>query len=159
MTQQMKWTRDREYEAVAHQRQATLALDLAEALKMPVETIRESMALAPPPLAYGLGENLRALVGREPVGRRDDGSLDMRWHISVNGAHAGAERLPTWHEMVQAAHELRPGVAFVIGVPPRSHWMAEVRSGHYVLHLWETRDETLARSWMEQRTPGGRAPS
>jgi hypothetical protein len=49
-------------------------------------------------------------------------------------------RIPSWEEMVNAAHELRPGVVFVIGVPPRSWWM----SVHpHVLHLHETRDAAL----------------
>lgn len=110
----------------------------------------------PLPLAYACG-GLRALVGREPVGLGE--SEDLRWHISVNGANRVPARVPTWRELVDAAHALRPGIVFVVGVPPRSWWLAEIESGRYVLHLWEVHDENLVRSWFDQRTPGGRAPS
>ncbi len=82
--------------------------------------------------------SLAAMVGREPVAR--DGHDDLRWHISVQ--HKG--RVPTWEEMVRAAHDLRPGIVFVIGVPPRSMWM-NVHPN--VLHLWELRDENLVGQW------------
>ena len=87
-----------------------------------------------PPKAYESGA-LRALVGREPVVEGD-----VRWHISVSRP----DRLPTWHELTDAAHALRPGVCFVVGVPPRSWWM---NVHPYCLHLWETRDAHLIAEW------------
>jgi hypothetical protein len=91
-----------------------------------------------PPLRYLRGE-LAALVGREPVA----GSDDVRWHISISRP----DRLPQWGELVQAAHELRPGVVFVIGVPPRSWW---VNVHPYCLHLWECRDPLLVEQWRRE---------
>lgn len=135
----MKWARNHGYERIAQARMRAAA----EALGLEVREV-------PLPLGYALGDELTALVGREPVA---DG--DLRWHISVNGG----DRLPTWHELVEAAHQIRPGVCFVLGVPPRSWWMADIPSGRFVLHLWELRDPNLEESWLAQRTPGGRAPS
>jgi hypothetical protein len=82
---------------------------------------------------------LAAMVGFEPVGHDYD-SPDVRWHISVSCA----DRLPLWHELVDAAHALRPGVVFVIGIPPRSWWM---NVHPYCLHLWQTTDEHLVQQW------------
>jgi hypothetical protein len=81
--------------------------------------------------------SLAAMVGFEPV---DGQSGDRRWHISVSHK----SRVPTWEEMVRTAHDLRPGVVFVIGVPPRSMWM-NVHPN--VLHLWEVRDRNLIAQW------------
>jgi hypothetical protein len=89
----------------------------------------------PPPTAF-VKNPLQALVGREPVGDPDD----LRWHISL----AHEERVPTWDEFASAMHELRPGVPFVIGVPPRSWWM---NYDDRVLHGWETKDEHLIEQW------------
>lgn len=89
---------------------------------------------AEPPTCWRRGP-LAALVGREPVGKDDP-----RWHISVQHQ----DRVPSWEEMVQAAHALRPGIVFVIGVPPRSWWM---NIHPHVLHLWELRDEALIGQW------------
>jgi hypothetical protein len=48
--------------------------------------------------------------------------------------------VPTWEQMSEAAHAVRPGVHFVIMVPPKSWWM----SVHpYTLHLWQTDDQAL----------------
>jgi hypothetical protein len=102
---------------------------------------RESNPDVQPPRAYQNPNGLTALVGREPYG--DD--YDIRWHISVRYGDPGVNgRVPTWGELVQAAHELRPGVCFVVGVPPRSWWM-NVHPD--VLHLVETRDEPLVESF------------
>lgn len=86
---------------------------------------------APQPRALRRGL-LAALVGREPVG----GVGAPRWHISVQHR----DRVPSWDELVQAAHDLRPGVVFVLGVPPRSWWL---NAHPRVLHLWETTDAGL----------------
>lgn len=64
----------------------------------------------------------------------------LRWHISLRGPG----RVPTWEELVDVAHQLRPGVPFVLAVPPRSLWM---NVHPHVLHLWETADEPLLEEW------------
>jgi hypothetical protein len=95
-----------------------------------------------PPRAYRNPNGLTALVGREPLGI--NGS-DWRWHISVRYGDPGHNgRVPSWEELVTAAHELRPGVCFVVGVPPRSWWMSVHPD---VLHLHETRDEALIEQY------------
>jgi hypothetical protein len=105
------------------------------------------------PVAYMHPNGLVAFVGREPYGPYDD--PDVRWHISVRYGDPGANgRTPTWDELVQAAHELRPGVCFVIGIPPRSWWM---NHHPHVLHLCETRDEPLIQSFRENAT--GQVPT
>lgn len=104
-------------------------------------------ALAPIPVALrhaGLG--LSALVGREPV----PADPQSRWHISVQADG----RVPIWEEIVRTAHELRPGVVFCVGVPPRSLWM---NHHPYVLHLWELRDAGLTAEYRANAT--GDAPS
>lgn len=53
-----------------------------------------------------------------------------------------------------AAHDLRPGVPFCMGVPPRLWWM-NVHPN--VLHLWETRDDGLIEEW--RANAQGHAPS
>jgi hypothetical protein len=89
-----------------------------------------------PPRSYTHPSGLTALVGREPLADED-----WRWHISVRfGERHRNGRIPTWGELVMTAHELRPGVVFVIGVPPRSWWM-NVHPD--VLHLYETHDDPL----------------
>jgi hypothetical protein len=89
----------------------------------------------PVPKAYERGA-LFALVGYEPVVEGD-----TRWHISIRYGEPGVNgRIPTWDELVCAAHDLRPGVVFVVGIPPKSWWM---NVHPHVLHLHETRDEQL----------------
>jgi hypothetical protein len=77
--------------------------------------------------------DLTAMVGREPCGGNES---DVRWHVSISHP----ERVPSWQELVEAAHSCRPGICFSIGVPPRSWWM---NVHPHVLHLWETRDAGL----------------
>jgi hypothetical protein len=97
------------------------------------------------PRAYQHPNGLTALMGREPYGPYDD--PDVRWHISLRYGDPGIDgRVPSWEELVQAAHELRPGVCFVVGIPPRSWWM-NVHPN--VLHLIETRDEPLIQSFRD----------
>jgi hypothetical protein len=84
---------------------------------------------------------LRALLGREPV---DTNADDWRWHVSMSRP----DRVPNWDELVSAAHELRPGVVFVIGVPPRSWWL---NVHPHTLHLWESRDQNLVAQWRSER--------
>src|SRR5213080_3307211 len=79
------------------------------------------------PTAWSKGE-LKALVSRDDVSR--DKVPDMRWHISVSHS----SRVPNWDELVMAGHEIRPGVVFVIGLPPKSWW---INVHPFVLHLYE----------------------
>jgi hypothetical protein len=98
-----------------------------------------------PPTIY-VKDDLRALVGREPVGPWPpvrNGGPDMRWHISV----VAEGRVPTWDEMVDAAHSLRPGVMFCIPMPPPSFWINE---HEHVLHVWEIRDPNLEDQWRSE---------
>jgi len=100
------------------------------------------------PLVYSTADGFFALVGRERCGGLETSPL--RWHISLQGPG----RIPTWDELVEAAHKLRPGVPFVIGVPPRSLWM---NVHPHVLHLWETADAALLEEW--RTNTRGDAPS
>jgi hypothetical protein len=68
---------------------------------------------------------------------------DERWHVSI----AAADRVPTWNEIAHTLHSLRPGVPFVLGVPPRSWWM---NVNPYVLHAWETKDWNLIEQWRHE---------
>jgi hypothetical protein len=91
----------------------------------------------PEPRRY-LNGDLFALMAREPLrGSRP------RWHISVSRP----TRLPTWDELVEAAHALRPGVPFAIGVPPRSWW---INVHPHCLHLWELDDSALIAQWRSE---------
>src|SRR3954462_14933609 len=99
-----------------------------------------------PPRAYQHPNGLTAFIGREPYGPGYD-DPDVRWHISVRYGDPGVNgRIPTWEEIVQTAHELRPGVCFVIGIPPRSWWM---NVHPHVLHLHETRDAALIQQFRD----------
>ena len=94
--------------------------------------------LDPPQAWEHASTGLKAILGREWAGGRRGAPL--RWHLSVSADG----RIPTWHELVDAAHGIRPGVAFVVGVPPRSWWM---NVHPHVLHLWETDDRALIEEW------------
>lgn len=80
-------------------------------------------------------EVLHVLLSRETWAPGDD-----RWHISISGPG----RVPTWEEISQACHEVRPGVPFAMGVPPKSWWM-NVHPD--VLHAWELKDEGMLAQW------------
>lgn len=96
----------------------------------------------PVPRAFQHRDGRTALINREPYGNADD---DWRWHISVRSGDPGIDgRVCTWEEMVDTAHALRPGVPFVIGIPPRSWWM-NVHPD--VLHLVETKDQPVIETW------------
>jgi hypothetical protein len=98
----------------------------------------------PVPREFHHRDGRTALMGREPYGPDD-----MRWHISVRHGEVNVDgRIPTWDEMVDTAHALRPGVPFVVGVPPRSWWM---NVHPHVLHLIETKDQPLIARWREER--------
>jgi hypothetical protein len=74
---------------------------------------------------------------------------DMRWHISLRYGEEGLDgRIPTWEELVIACHDLRPGVPFALGIPPRSWWL---NVHPHVLHLWELADGPLIAQWRAER--------
>jgi hypothetical protein len=131
------WRRNREQETALHERLAGVW--------------PEGM---PQPMAYRHDEGrLNAIVAREPVGVLALEAVDrpdLRWHVSV----AHDERVPDWGELVLAGHELRPGVVFCVGLPPKSWWM---NVHPHVLHLWELRDGNLVEQWRMEQT-GGRTP-
>lgn len=84
-----------------------------------------------------------AIMAREPIAdpqARLGGRPDLRWHISVSGE----KDVPRWKDLVAIAHRLRPGVCFVVGVPPRSWWL---NVHPHCLHLWEVRDPNLTDQW------------
>jgi hypothetical protein len=88
--------------------------------------------------AYNGEGGFAAFVNREHAGGRD--TAPLRWHVSVKGPG----RPPTWDELVASVHALRPGVCFVVGIPPRSWWM-NVHPD--VLHAWETTDEQIVEEF------------
>jgi hypothetical protein len=92
---------------------------------------------------------LSILMSRDPINDPRD-VPDYRWHLSIAGEHD----VPGWDTMVAIAHELRPGVCFVVGVPPRSWW---INVHPHCLHLWETRDPNLEAQWRSERR--GHTPS
>jgi hypothetical protein len=82
------------------------------------------------------------ILSRDNIG--GTGPPDWRWHISA----AGRAAVPKWADLVAIAHELRPGVCFVVGVPPRSWW---VNVHPHCLHLFETADKNLLDQWRSER--------
>lgn len=66
---------------------------------------------------------------------------DFRWHLSI----AGVDDVPSWRALSEVAHAVRPGVTFVLGVPPRQFW---VNVHPNVLHLWQTTDANLEAQWV-----------
>lgn len=97
----------------------------------------------PPPVVWRNGTDLQAMMGREPVGPDKEALEDLRWHISITGP----DRVPTWGEMVEAAHSLRPGVVFCVPMPPR-HWWINVHPD--ALHLWQIDDKNLEAQWRSE---------
>jgi hypothetical protein len=70
---------------------------------------------------------------------------DDRWHLSIAGQDG---EVPAWDDVAALAHRLRPGVTFVLGVPPKSWWL-NVHPG--CLHLWQTKDGALDAQWRAER--------
>jgi hypothetical protein len=89
------------------------------------------------------GQRYCVLLSHDPI---DDPGGEKRWHVSVsNEAHLGAGHdVPTWRDFVAIVHQVRPGVPFVVGIPPRNMWM---NKNPNVLHALETRDVLLVRRW------------
>lgn len=107
---------------------------IPEAMGVAIESF-EAFDLRGDPLT----EPLHAIAGRENIAG-PDGKPDWRWHLSLSAEHD----VPRWADLVAAAHRLRPGVVFVVGVPPRSWWL---NLHPNVLHLWELKDEELTAQW------------
>lgn len=102
---------------------------------------------APPRYLCHRWEKLIALVSRDEI---EPG--DLRWHISLRHE----KRIPTWDELAACGHDLRPGVCFCIGVPPRSWWM---NLHENVLHLWELRDQPIMAQWRAESQQGRTPPT
>lgn len=85
--------------------------------------------------AYVRGMEFHVLTSRDEIVPGD-----VRWHLSISGER----KVPPWDVMVAIAHAARPGVCFVIGVPPRSWW---INVHPNVLHLWELKDQALLNQW------------
>jgi len=82
-------------------------------------------------------DEIVVIVNREPAG----GGLDhLRWHVSVSRR----DRLPEWAEFAEIVHQVRPGVAFALPLPPKSWW---INVHEFTLHAWEVKDEPLVRQW------------
>ena len=103
------------------------------------------------------GEHLNAhylvLVSRDNIGIEQD---DWRWHVSLSRIvddespvveYPSYDPVPPWGALAAFCHATRPGVAFVVGIPIRSHWM-NLHPG--VLHAVETRDDNLQAQWAAQ---------
>lgn len=90
------------------------------------------------------GSRYCILMGREPVA--PSAPDDLRWHISVsNEAHLQrGHDVPCWRDFVAIVHQLRPGVPFVLGIPPRNLWM---NKNPNVLHAYEVKDPALIEHW------------
>lgn len=118
----MSWKRDHAWE---HEMHKTLGAEMIAAWP------------GGPPTCWRKGM-LAAMMSRDDVS--SDRSGDLRWHISLQHQ----DRVPGWQELSMAGHELRPGVVFCVGVPPKSWW---INVHENVLHLWELRDEALVGQW------------
>lgn len=105
--------------------------------------LRTNPDVLPPEPYQHTRRPLTAMMGLEPY---PDGT--ERWHISVRYGDPGRDgRVPTWDELVLAAHDLRPGVVFAVGIPPRSWW---INVHEHVLHLTELRDPGFTESMRRQ---------
>jgi hypothetical protein len=94
------------------------------------------------------GRRYSVIVSRDPIPAAWD--VDPRWHVSV----AGESDVPKWRHLVAIAHAIRPGVCFVVGVPPRSWW---INVHPHCLHLWEVKDTFLTDQWRAEAL--GQVPS
>jgi hypothetical protein len=103
-----------------------------------------------PPRRYVHERNgLSVIITRDDLSLDYDDESDPRWHLSM----VGPSRVPTWNEMSNACHALRPGVPFVMGIPPRSWW---INVHDDCLHAWEVKDPNLTDQWRAERQ--GHAP-
>lgn len=91
------------------------------------------------------GRTFSVLMTRDDQTSGTNRLPDWRWHISIAGRDL---QVPDWDTLASVAHEVRPGVPFVLGVPPKSWWI-NVHPG--TLHMWETTDTNLIESWRLQR--------
>ena len=82
---------------------------------------------------------------RDNIRHGENAIPDWRWHISV----AGQKDVPRWKDLVAIVQDLRPGVFFCVGLPPRSMWMSVHPN---TLHATEIKDAPLIEQWrMEGR--------
>jgi hypothetical protein len=102
--------------------------------------------------AYWRGQPFRVIRTRDPYGRRSDGSPDYRWHLSISQERHPGE-VPLWRALVAIAHKIRPGVPFIVGIPPEGQWM-NVHPG--VLHVVEVHDPNLTSQWQFEAVKGHR---
>lgn len=109
------------------------------------EVVRKELGVVPPHGGHRLwgtinGSSYCVLISHDPFGEEN------RWHISVsNEEHLqSGHEVPIWRDFVAIVHQLRPGVPFVLGIPPRNMWM---NKNPNVLHALETRDEALIARW------------
>jgi hypothetical protein len=116
-----------------------------------VETIKGEPAGLPGPIE---GERIYLKIDGDPhqaIMTRDDiGSGDLRWHISLSrdaDCKLLNHEVPVWRNLVAAVHHLRPGVAFMLGIPPRNQWM---NLNPCVLHAYEVRDEKMEKHFRIQ---------
>lgn len=90
------------------------------------------------------GELHQALLSRDEVPPGNE----SRWHISLSKAEhledPDCHDVPTWRDLVAVVHQLRPGVTFAVGIPPRNMWM---NHNPNVLHAWEIRDPGLEEAF------------
>jgi hypothetical protein len=127
-----------------------------EELPLPAEFIEaynkmnDSLSAPSPRRFVHEAVGLSVILTRDDLSQDFDHDPDLRWHMSM----VGPERVPTWNEMAEACHTLRPGVVFVMGIPPRSWW---VNVHDDCLHAREVRDDRLTDAWRSERA--GHTPS
>ena len=85
------------------------------------------------------GVEYHAIQSYEPI-HEGRSMPDWRWHISVSGL----VDVPKWSVLVEIVHRMRPGVVFVVGIPPRSWW---INVHPHVLHAYEVKDANLEAQW------------
>jgi hypothetical protein len=133
----------------------TLAGGWTEA-ELPVEFIEahaemnDSLTCPPPRRFVNDRLGVSVILSRDELSQDYDHEPDPRWHLSM----VGPNRVPTWNEMAEACHTLRPGVVFVMGIPPRSWW---INIHPDCLHAWEVKDDNLTHQWRDERS--GHTPS
>lgn len=113
---------------------------------MSIEIIKEEPA-GVPPNATRFWVRLKGEVYCVLRSQDEYGRGDLRWHISVSrnsDLEAGNHDVPVWRDFVAIVHFMRPGVPFVIGIPPENQWM---NANPNVLHAHETKDPNLIEEW------------
>jgi hypothetical protein len=91
------------------------------------------------------GRSFSVFLTRDNVAPGPRQVPDWRWHLSIAGRDM---KVPEWNTIAAVAHQVRPGIPFALGVPPKSWWI-NVHSG--ALHLWELKDANLLDQWRHER--------